>query len=155
MTTYKIKRGRTRSGRFGGFLFVKPAIKKTVIFSKRCAHDVVHSKPGDLFGMKSVLGKRCIKFGWDYDHRFHQICLYAIRIENEVENHFVLGFVPMGIEIKLDILMSDTYVVFSVSHEKKVAAMSKFVPFEFMNIGREVLPSFPVKAPHDIVIAMS
>ena len=152
MTTYRIKRGRTKTGRRPGFLFVKPAIKKLVMFSQSYAHDVVHSHPGDLFGIRSLTGKRAIKFGWEYDHRFHQICLYAVRVEEGKTDQFVLGFVPLSVDVKLDMLMSDTYVVFSVSHEKKVASMSKFVPFEFMNVGMEVLPTFPVKAPHNIEI---
>jgi len=152
MTTYTIKRGRKSSGFVRGLVILPPSIRKTVRFTSSCVHDVIHSTPGNLFGVVSPKG-RSVKFMWEYDPQFDRIWLYAAKSMNGEEERFSLGMVPVGEDLRMDILMSDTYVVFAVA-AAGLPSMSKFVPFERVSFGLEVRPSFPVKAPHDIKIEM-
>jgi len=152
MTTYTIKRGRKSSGFVRGLVILPPSIRKTVRFTPSCVYDTVHSIPGNLFGVVSPKGYS-VKFMWEYDPRFDQIWLYVAKSVKGQEERFSLGMVPVGEELKMDILMADNYVVFAVS-AKGVPSMSRFVPFDRISFGLEVRPSFPVKAPHDIKIEM-
>lgn len=148
MATYTIKKGKTRATLFPRFIVGATTIRNTVTFDKSCVHDLVGLNPGYLFGIRGYT--RSLAFCWEYDTSFNVIAISVEKFDGEV-TRYPLGFVAIGDPVKLDILFSDNYAVLSICDDNRVLN-SKFVPFDFLETGLLITPTFPVKAPHDIKI---
>lgn len=148
MATYTIKKGKTRATLFPRFIVGATTIRNTVTFDKSCVHDLVGLNPGYLFGIRGYT--RSLAFCWEYDASFNVIAISVEKFDGEV-TRYPLGFVAIGDPAKLDILFSDNYAVLSICDDNRVLN-SKFVPFDFLETGLLITPTFPVKAPHDIKI---
>lgn len=148
MATFTIKKGKTRATIFPRFIVGATAIRNTIRFTQSCVHDLTGLKPGYLFGIRGYT--RSLAFCWEYDAAFDVIAISVEKFDGET-TRYPLGFVAIGSPVKLDILFSDNYAVLSICDDKRVLN-SKFVPFEFLETGLLITPTFPVKAPHDIKI---
>lgn len=151
MATFTIKKGKTRATLFPRFVIGSTAIRNSVTFSKSCVHDLDGLNPGYLFGLRGYT--RSIAFCWEYDANFDVIAISVEKFDDGETVRHPLGFVSIGSQVKLDILFSDNYAVLSICDDKRVLN-SKFVPFDFLETGLLITPTFPVKAPHEIKIEM-
>lgn len=150
MATYTIKKGKTRATLFPRFSIGATSLRYTVSFSGSCKHDLEGVGTGYLFGLRGYT--RSISFCWEYDQNFNQIAIWVEKFDGESAK-LPIGFVPVDSQVKLDILFSDNYAVLSISDSTRILN-SRFVPFQFLETGLLITPTFPVPAPHDIKIEM-